>query len=82
MSILFDKGYSGNYNLIMEPEKIIEMRKSLGLSQESFAHRVGVSWVTVNRWENGYQKPSPLAVEKILRVQSEEMRRKDRLASV
>jgi len=28
------------------------LRKVLGLSQEAFGHRLGVSWVSISRWEN------------------------------
>jgi len=37
------------------------VREQLGLSQEDFAHELGVSFATVNRWENGQVKPSRLA---------------------
>ena len=40
---------------------IRELRKSLGLTQEEFAHAVAVTFSTVNRWENGHAKPSKLA---------------------
>lgn len=39
-----------------------ELRKRLGLTQEKFAARLGVTFPTVNRWENGRTKPSPMAV--------------------
>ena len=38
-----------------------EIRKQLGLSQEDLAREIGVSFATVNRWENGKVKPSKLA---------------------
>ncbi len=41
--------------------EIRELRKSLGLTQEEFAHAVAVTFSTVNRWENGHAKPSKLA---------------------
>lgn len=40
---------------------IRQLRKSLGLTQEEFAHAVAVTFSTVNRWENGHAKPSKLA---------------------
>lgn len=42
-----------------------ELRRITGLTQEKFAARLGVTFPTINRWENGRTKPSPLALEKI-----------------
>jgi putative transcriptional regulator len=42
-----------------------ELRERLGLTQEKFAARVGVTFPTINRWENNRAKPSPLAVKQI-----------------
>lgn len=42
-----------------------EVRKRLGLTQEKFAARLGVTFPTVNRWENGRSRPSPLALQRI-----------------
>ena len=44
---------------------IREIRGRLGLTQEKFAARLGVTLPTINRWENGRTKPSPLAVQQI-----------------
>ena len=44
---------------------IKDLRAKLGLTQEQFAAKVGVTFSTVNRWENGRGKPSPLAVRRI-----------------
>jgi len=38
-----------------------EIRQQLSLSQEDLARQLGVSYATVNRWENGQSKPSKLA---------------------
>ena len=38
-----------------------EVRLQLGLTQEDLARELGVSYATVNRWENGQYKPSKLA---------------------
>ncbi|PIE74045.1 MAG: transcriptional regulator [Deltaproteobacteria bacterium] len=38
-----------------------EVRRQLALSQEELAHALGVSFATVNRWENGKTVPSKLA---------------------
>ncbi|MBE9053588.1 helix-turn-helix transcriptional regulator [Nostocales cyanobacterium LEGE 11386] len=44
---------------------IREIRKLTCLTQEQFAAKLGVTYPTVNRWENGRAKPSPLAIQKI-----------------
>jgi len=54
--------------LSAQPEmaKLIrELRERLGLTQEKFAAKLGVTFPTINRWENGRAKPSPLALQKI-----------------
>jgi len=49
-------------------EMIKELRIQLGLTQEQFAARVGVTFSTVNRWEAGRSQPSPLAWREIERL--------------
>ncbi len=43
------------------PELVKEVRRQLGISQEGLARDLGVSFATVNRWENGKSQPSKLA---------------------
>ena len=43
------------------PSAIRDARQRLGLTQEQFAHALGVTFSTVNRWENGHVIPSRLA---------------------
>jgi putative transcriptional regulator len=45
------------------PETVKEVRRQLALSQEELAHALGVSFATVNRWENGKTIPSKLAMK-------------------
>jgi transcriptional regulator with XRE-family HTH domain len=47
------------------PRFVRELRKRTGLTQEKFAAKLGVTFPTINRWENGRAKPSPLAMQKI-----------------
>lgn len=42
-------------------ERVKYVRTTLKLSQEDFAHELGVSFATINRWENGSYNPSRLA---------------------
>lgn len=40
---------------------IVALRQRLNMTQEEFAHAIGVTVSTVNRWENGHVEPSRLA---------------------
>ena len=42
-------------------EQVKAVRTALNLSQEELAYALGVSFATVNRWENGKTNPSKLA---------------------
>ena len=44
---------------------ILILRKRLGLTQEQFAHLIGVTTFTIRRWEKGTTHPSPLALRVI-----------------
>ena len=57
---------------------IRKLRTALGLTQEQFAAKIGVTYSTINRWENNKSKPSPLAMQKIKKIQKE-LRRKNNL---
>ena len=50
------------------------IREKLGLTQEEIAHKLGVSWGTIARWEAGKSKPSKLArkaIENLLKESPE-----------
>jgi transcriptional regulator with XRE-family HTH domain len=51
-------------------EKIRQFRVAHGLTQQALADRLGVSFVTVNRWENGQSKPSQLSWTQIRQLES------------
>jgi len=42
-------------------ELVRALRRELKLTQEEFAHELGITVGTVNRWENGRFRPSKLA---------------------
>jgi putative transcriptional regulator len=42
-----------------------ELRSRLGLTQEKLGALLGVSFATVNRWENRRTSPSPLARDRL-----------------
>lgn len=53
---------------IKQPEasKLIRaMRSHVGLTQEQLALHLGVTYSTLNRWENQRGKPSPMAIARI-----------------
>jgi transcriptional regulator with XRE-family HTH domain len=47
------------------PRLVRELRQRTGLTQEKFAAKLGVTFPTINRWENDRAKPSPLAMQRI-----------------
>jgi len=47
------------------PSLVREVRQQLAFSQEDLARELGVSYATVNRWENGVSKPSKLALAQL-----------------
>ena len=47
------------------------LRSRLGLTQEQFAERLGVSTITVHRWESGQSRPRRLALEKLAQLGEE-----------
>ena len=42
-----------------------DLRQALRLTQKQFAAYLGVTFPTINRWENGHAMPSPLALKQI-----------------
>lgn len=45
--------------------RVKSLRATLSLSQEDLAKELGVSFATVNRWENGKTQPSKLAKKQL-----------------
>lgn len=55
-------------------ERIRRLRQKLNLTQEDFAHLIGVTFATVNRWENGRTTPNKVA-QKVLLLLEKKLRR-------
>jgi transcriptional regulator with XRE-family HTH domain len=53
------------------PALIKELRERLGLTQEQFAQKVGVTYSTVNHWENGKRTPQPYLVQRLRELKEE-----------
>lgn len=52
-----------------------KLREEKGWSQEDLARELGVSFSTINRWENDKTKPSKMAQTHINRLLSQFIRR-------
>lgn len=50
------------------PSLIKKMRAFKGLTQEEFAHELGVTFATVNSWENGRRFPQPYLLKQLLEL--------------
>jgi DNA-binding transcriptional regulator YiaG len=55
-------------------ERIRRLRQELNMTQESFAHEIGVTFATVNRWENGRTTPNKVA-QKVLLLLEKKLRK-------
>jgi len=53
------------------PALVKELRERLRLTQEQFAQKVGVTYSTVNHWENGKRAPQPFLVRRLLELKEE-----------
>ena len=53
------------------PRMIKELRSKLGLTQEQFAQKVGVTFVTMNNWEKGHRRPHPFLLKRLLEMADE-----------
>lgn len=54
-------------------EVIKQIRLNLNLSQMAFAEQLGVSFSTVNRWENEKSVPNRLATKAIKKLAEEQI---------
>lgn len=43
---------------MIHPDRLKKIRLATGLSQERFAHLIGASFASVNRWEQGHSSPT------------------------
>jgi len=66
---------AGYHSAIMKTKDITtlikQLRKQLSLTQEQFARKVGVTYSTVNHWENGKRTPHPYLIQRLLEIKKE-----------
>ena len=51
-------------------QRVKRARGVRGLTQAQLAKLIGVSYASVNRWENGYSRPNNLSWRRILEIES------------
>jgi putative transcriptional regulator len=52
------------------PALVKSLRERLGLTQEQFARAVGVTFSTVNQWENARRRPQPFLLNRLLEMEA------------
>ena len=57
-------------------EQVQQIRNNLQLTQEEFAHKIGVAHSTIHRWERGKSMPSRLALNRINELQNNSFKEK------
>ena len=50
------------------PQLVRRLRERMRLTQEQFAQEVGVTFSTVNQWENGHRRPQPYLMRRLLEM--------------
>lgn len=53
------------------PALVKQLRERLHLTQEQFAQKIGVTYSTVNHWENGKRVPLPFLVKRLVEVKEQ-----------
>lgn len=52
-------------------DQIKRIRANLGLTQQALADKLGVSFATINRWENGKTRPSQLSWNQLRQLEAQ-----------
>jgi superfamily II DNA or RNA helicase/DNA-binding XRE family transcriptional regulator len=60
------------------PSRVRAVRTRLDLTQAKLAQQIGVSFATVNRWENGQSRPTRLAWQQIIDLEAGAQSRSER----
>ena len=53
------------------PRLVKHLRERMGLTQERFAQEVGVTFSTVNQWENGHRRPQPYLLNRLFEMEQQ-----------
>jgi putative transcriptional regulator len=52
------------------PSLVKRLRERMGLTQEQFARAIGVTFSTVNQWENGRRRPQPFLLKRLFEMEA------------
>ena len=63
------------------PGLVKSIRKARNLTQEGLAHKLGVTFSTVNGWENGRHHPIPALVAVLQKMAADAGRGRTRIAT-
>lgn len=58
------------YKDVVDAHSVRSLRQSVGLTQQAFASLLGLSFVSVNKWENGGSSPTGLSAVLLQLLQS------------
>jgi len=70
VDLVLNKMFSNDTGLNSIGPRIKALRAKLGLTQARLAEAMGVTFVTVSRWENGASTPSPVALSMIHKAET------------
>lgn len=60
----------------MTAKEIVDLRQNLGIGVQEFAEKIGVSRMTVFRWEQGQATPSGLAQQALERLAKQAVKKR------
>jgi putative transcriptional regulator len=56
------------------PTLVKSLRQCFNMTQEQFAQKIGVSFSTVNQWENGRRCPQPFLLRRLMELREKSAR--------
>lgn len=60
------------YDVYMDKIDVRKIRADLGLTQQEFSSKIPVSIITISKWENGWTRPSKMAVIRMTQLRDGE----------
>lgn len=58
------------------PSLVKKLRGRMGMTQEQFARDLGVTFATINSWENKKRFPQPFLLKQLLHLEQEHRKKK------